>query len=592
VVLAQTDLRLDTMWIDYVFVVFYFVLVLGIGVLARRSIASSLDFLLSGRSLPAWVTGLAFISANLGAIELIGMMANGAQYGVATFHYYWIGAIPAMVFLGIVMMPFYYGSKARSVPEFLLMRFNATTQRVNGISFALASVLIAGVNLYALGLVLEALLGWSLELAIPVAALVVLSYTFLGGLSAAIYNEVLQFFVILALLIPLTVAGLARVGGWDGLQERVVGLPPGPEQVSSWPGTSLTEIADPVLSVIGIVFGLGFVLSFGYWTTNFAEVQRALSARNMSAARRTPIIAAFPKALIPLVIVIPGMIAGVLVPQLTTLKQGGQTDVTYNNALSLLMNEVLPNGILGVALAGLLASFMAGMAANVSSLNTVFTYDLWQDWIRPGRPDEYYLRVGRAVTVVGCVLAIGTAFIAGSFENLMDYIQALFSFFNAPLFAIFILGLFWKRMTGPAGWTGLVSGTLAAVVVDTLVRTEVIAVSSQAGSFMGASAAFVVGIAVAAIVTTFTTPKPDSELVGLVWELTPRVGRGKVRVAPSASGEVTAGAGARGETAGRHAAIEEVPAAMDEEEGAWWQSPVVMGALVLALTLVLYLIFA
>jgi solute:Na+ symporter, SSS family len=369
-VLAQTDLRLDTTWIDYVFVVFYFVLVLGIGVLARRSIASSLDFLLSGRSLPAWVTGLAFISANLGAIELIGMMANGAQYGVATFHYYWIGAIPAMVFLGIVMMPFYYGSKARSVPEFLRMRFNATTQRVNGITFALAAVLIAGVNLYALGLILEDLLGWSLAIAIPVAALVVLSYTFLGGLNAAIYNEVLQFFVILALLIPLTVAGLARVGGWEGLRDRVVELPPGPEQVSSWPGTSLTEIATPFLSVLGIVFGLGFVLSFGYWTTNFAEVQRALSARSMSAARRTPIIAAFPKALIPLVIVIPGMIAGVLVPQLTTLKEGGATDVTYNNALSLLMNEVLPNGILGVALAGLLASFMAGMAANVSSLNT------------------------------------------------------------------------------------------------------------------------------------------------------------------------------------------------------------------------------
>jgi SSS family solute:Na+ symporter len=590
VVLAQADLRLDTTFIDYVFVVFYFVLVLGIGVMARRSIASSLDFLLSGRSLPAWVTGLAFISANLGAIELIGMMANGAQYGIPTVHYYWIGAIPAMVFLGIVMMPFYYGSKARSVPEFLLMRFNATTQRVNGITFALAAVLIAGVNLYALGLILEALLGWSLALAIPVAALVVLSYTFLGGLNAAIYNEVLQFFVILALLIPLTVAGLARVGGWDGLQAQVVGLPPGQEQVSSWPGTTLTEIANPALSVIGIVFGLGFVLSFGYWTTNFAEVQRALSARNMSAARRTPIIAAYPKALIPLVIIIPGMIAGVLVPQLTTLKQGGATDVTYNNALSLLMNEVLPNGILGVALAGLLASFMAGMAANVSSLNTVFTYDLWQDWIRPGRPDEYYLRVGRTVTVVGCLLAVGTAFIAGSFANLMDYIQALFSFFNAPLFAIFILGLFWKRMTGTAGWTGLISGTIAAMIVDSLVRTGVIAVSSQAGSFMGASAAFVVGIAVAAIVTTFTTSKPDSELVGLVWALTPRESRGKVRAA--AAEEVTAGVGSHAEALHRPAATEEVPAAMHEEEDAWWQSPVVMGAIVLALTLTLYLIFA
>jgi len=556
-VLAQTVLRLETTWLDYVFIAFYFLLVLGIGYLARRSIASSLDFLLSGRSLPAWVTGLAFVSANLGAIELVGMMANGAQYGVPTFHYYWIGAIPAMVFLGIVMMPFYYGSKARSVPEFLRKRFNTTTQRVNAVTFALASVLIAGVNLFTLGLVLEALLGWPLQVAIPIAALVVLSYTFLGGLSAAIYNEVLQFFVILALLIPLTVAGLARVGGWHGLRERVIGLPPGPEQVSSWPGTSLTEIANPFLSVLGIVFGLGFVLSFGYWTTNFAEVQRALSARSMSAARRTPIIGAFPKALIPLVVVIPGMIAGVLVPQLTTLKTGGETDVTYNNALTLLMGEVLPNGILGVALAGLLASFMAGMAANVSSLNTVFTYDLWQDWIRPGRPDEYYLRVGRVVTVAGCLLAIGTAFIASGFENLMNYIQALFSFFNAPLFAIFILGLFWKRMSGPAGWTGLIAGTVAAVTVDALVRLGVIPVSSQAGSFIGASAAFVFGIAVSVVVTMVTTPRPESELVGLVWSLTPRErGRG------------------------------------GEDEGAWWQSTVILGVLVLVLTFVLYLFFA
>jgi SSS family solute:Na+ symporter len=499
--LAQTELRLNTTAVDYVFVAFYFVLVLGIGVLARRSISSSLDFLLSGRSLPAWVTGLAFVSANLGAIELIGMTANGAQYGIPTVHYYWIGAIPAMVFLGIVMMPFYYGSKARSVPEFLRKRFNATTQRVNALTFALASVLIAGVNLFALGLVLEALLGWSLELAIPIAALVVLSYTFLGGLSAAIYNEVLQFFV--------------------------------------------------------IVFGLGFVLSFGYWTTNFAEVQRALSAKSMSAARRTPIIGAFPKALIPLVIVIPGMIAAVLVPQLTTLKSGGDTDVTYNNALSLLMGEVLPNGVLGVALAGLLAAFMAGMAANVSSLNTVFTYDIWQDWIRPGREDRYYLQVGRAVTVIGCVLAIGTAFLAGSYQNLMDYIQALFSFFNAPLFAIFILGLFWKRMTGTAGWTGLVSGTIAAVVVDVLVRTGILELSSQAGSFVGASAAFVVGIAVSVAVSTVTAPTPDAELVGLVWSLTSK---------------------------------EERSHSTGGEDSGWYRSPTLLGGLVLALTAVLYLI--
>ena len=557
-VLAQADLRLKTTVIDYVFVAFYFVLVLGIGVAARRSVTSSLDFLLSGRSLPAWVTGLAFISANLGAIELIGMTANGAQYGIPTVHYYWIGAIPAMVFLGIVMMPFYYGSKARSVPEFLRKRFNPTTQRVNAVTFALASVLIAGVNLFSLGLVLEALLGWSLAVAIPIAALVVLSYTFLGGLSAAIYNEVLQFFVILALLIPLTVAGLARVGGWAGLVDKVTKGPGGAAQLVSWPGTSLTEISNPFLSVLGIVFGLGFVLSFGYWTTNFAEVQRALSARNMSAARRTPIIGAFPKALIPLVIVIPGMIAAVLVPQLTTLKGGGASDVTYNNALSLLMGEVLPNGVLGVAIAGLLAAFMAGMAANVSSLNTVFTYDIWQDWLRPGRPDRYYLQVGRAVTVIGCVLAIGTAFLAGQFQNLMDYIQALFSFFNAPLFAIFILGLFWKRMTGPAGWSGLVSGTIAAVIIDVLVRTGVIALSSQAGSFVGASAAFVVGIAVSVVVSLLTAPKPDAELTGLVWALTPKADRS----------HSTTGA-----------------------DGGWYRSPVTLGAIVLVLTAGLYVVF-
>ena len=561
-VLAQADLRLSPNFIDYVFVVFYFVLVLGIGVFARRSVASSLDFLLSGRSLPAWVTGLAFISANLGAIELIGMIANGVQYGVPTLHYYWIGAVPAMVFLGIVMMPFYYGSKARSVPDFLAKRFNRTTQRVQGVLFAVASVLIAGVNLYALGLILEALLGWPLGLAIPVAALVVLSYTFLGGLSAAIYNEVLQFFVIVALLIPLTVAGLARVGGWASLTRQVAALPPGPEQLSSWPGTTLTEIVNPFLSVLGIVFGLGFVLSFGYWTTNFAEVQRALSAKNMSAARRTPIIAAFPKAVIPLFIIVPGMIAGALIPQLIRLKQTGASSVdgiTPNNALSLLMGEVLPNGILGVALAGLIASFMAGMAANVSSLNTVFTYDLWQDWLRPGRDDRYYLQVGRAVTVIGCVLAIGTAFIAGSFGNIMDYIQALFSFFNAPLFAIFILGLFWKRMTGTAGWTGLVAGALSAIIIDSLVRSGVIDVSSQAGSFIGASAAFIVGCAVAVVVSMFTAPKPDAELVGLTWSLTDKDARA-------------------GTEPGAHVS--------------WWESPNILGGIVLALVVVLYIIFA
>jgi SSS family solute:Na+ symporter len=556
---AQTDLRLDANGLDYVLVAFYFVLVLGIGLVARRSISSSLDFLLSGRSLPAWVTGLAFISANLGAIELIGMTANGAQYGIPTAHYYWIGAVPAMVFLGIVMMPFYYGSKARSVPEFLAMRFNRTTQRVQGVVFAIASLLIAGINLYSLGLVLEALLGWPLQVAIPVAALVVLSYTFLGGLSAAIYNEVLQFFVILALLIPVTVAGLARVGGYAGLVEKITAGPGGAEQLSSWPGTPITEIPNAFLSVFGIIFGLGFVLSFGYWTTNFAEVQRALSAKSLNAGRMTPIIGAFPKTLVPLVIIIPGMVAGVLIPQLVTLKSGGQTDVTYNNALSLLMKEVLPNGVLGVAIAGLLAAFMAGMAANVSSFNTVFTYDIWQDWLKPGREDGYYLKVGRAVTVGGCVVAILTAFLAGSFSNLMDYFQALASFFNAPLFAIFIFGLFYRKMTGTAGWTGLLGGVVAAVLVDVLVRTDVIDVSSQAGSFLGASAAFVVGVVIAFAVSQVTPGKTDEELSGLTWATSNQTQRGR--------GEVAA------------------------VDAGWYKNPVIMGSIVLVITLALYIIW-
>jgi SSS family solute:Na+ symporter len=445
------------------------------------------------------------------------------------------------------------------VPEFLAIRFNRTTQRVQAVVFALASLLIAGVNLYALGLVLEALLGWPLELAIPVAALVVLSYTFLGGLSAAIYNEVLQFFVILALLVPVTIAGLARVGGYSGLVEKVTAGPGGPEQLSSWPGTPITEISNSFLSVFGIVFGLGFVLSFGYWTTNFAEVQRALSAKNVNAGRMTPIIGAFPKTLVPLVIVIPGMVAAVLIPQLVTLKSGGATDVTYNNTLSLLMKEVLPNGVLGVAIAGLLAAFMAGMAANVSSFNTVFTYDIWQDWVRPGREDHYYLKVGRAVTIGGCVIAIFTAYLAGSFSNLMDYIQALASFFNAPLFAIFIFGLFYKKMTGTAGWTGLLAGVASAVIVDLLVRADIINVSSQAGSFLGASAAFIVGVIVSFVVSQFTPGKTDEELSGLTWATSNREQRGQGAVAA--------------------------------EDAGWIKNPVIMGTAVLILTLVLYIIW-
>jgi SSS family solute:Na+ symporter len=514
-------LRLDVNFFDYGILAIYFALVIAIGLLARRAIATSEDFLLSGRSLPAWVTGIAFISANLGAIEILGMAANGAQYGISTVHFYWIGAVPAMVFLGIVMMPFYYGSKVRSVPEFLRRRFNAPTHLFNAGSFALAAVLTAGVNLYALALVINALIGWPTWVSIIVSAAFVLAYITLGGLSGAIYNEVLQFFVIIAGLIPLVIIGLKDVGGWDGLKAKVNN----DAFFNSWSGTHVGHWTNPLGDWIGIVMGLGFVLSFGYWTTNFAEVQRALSAKDLSAAQRTPLIGSFPKIFIPALTIIPGLIAVAVIPKIGGTGKGAPT---FNDAIPLLMNKYLPNGTLGIALAGLLAAFMAGMAANVSSFNTVFTYDIWQTYIVKGKRDGYYLRVGRIVTVLGIVIGIGTAFIASGYTNIMNYIQLLFSYFNAPLFATFIIAMFWKRATPWAGLAGLIAGTLGAGVMHFAAYDigyfypggEVLShakINAQMANFYGAIVAFVADAVVTVIVSLVTAPKPEKELAGLVW---------------------------------------------------------------------------
>jgi SSS family solute:Na+ symporter len=559
-VAQESILRLNATAIDYLIIALYFTFVLGIGYLAKRAVSNSLDFFLSGRSLPAWVTGLAFISANLGAIEIMGMSANGAQYGMPTVHYFWIGAIPAMLFLGVVMMPFYYGSKVRSVPEFMLRRFGKTAHLVNAISFALAQVLIAGVNLFLLATIVNVLLGWPIWVSVIAAAAIVLSYITLGGLSAAIYNEVLQFFVIVAALLPLTIVGLHKVGGWQGLVDKVTAAPNGgAEQLSAWPGNQLSGFTSNALSVIGLVFGLGFVLSFGYWTTNFVEVQRAMASKNMSAARRTPIIGSFPKMFVPFIVIIPGMIAAVAVPELQQFKANGSGSVTYNDALLLLMRDLLPNGMLGLAITGLLASFMAGMAANLSSFNTVITYDLIERYISKDRDDAFYLRTGRWITVAGTVVAIGTAAIASSYSNLMDYLQQLFSFFNAPLFATFILGMFWKRMTAAAGWIGLVSGTLTAILVFVLSKNGVINLPGQGASFIGAGAAFVVDILLSVVISLITTPKPESELKGLVYSLTPK----ETRI----------------EAAG-------------EGDGGWFRKPTLLAGIALALTIALNIIFA
>jgi SSS family solute:Na+ symporter len=509
---ASGGLKLSLSGLDIALIAIYFTFVIGIGFALRRLVQTSTDFFLSGRSLPAWITGIAFISANLGAIEILGMSASGAQYGISIVHYYWIGAVPAMVFLGIVMMPFYYGSRVRSVPEYLLRRYDNKTHLVNAIIFVLSSVLIAGVNLFALAAVLDALLGIPLAVAIVVSALFVLSYILLGGLSSAIYNEVMQFFVIFAGLVPVVIVALKETGGIGGLFAKL--STSGHDFTSAWSGTGLGG-HNPIGDWIGLVFGLSFCLSFGYWTTNFAEVQRAMSAKDDNTARLTPIIGAYPKALIPLGIVIPGMAAVLLIPG---IGEGG--GLAYNYAIPALMNKYLPTGVLGVAITGLLAAFMAGMAANVSSFNAVWTYDIWQNYIRPGRPDSYYLRVGRYTTVAGVFVGILTAFIAAGYNNIANYLQTLFSFFNVPIFLAFIVGMAWRKAGRGSGFWGMIVGTLVAFGTWVLYKVGVLSFRSDlAETQWGAIAGFAAGLAAMGIATRFSAPKPLAELKGLVFGL-------------------------------------------------------------------------
>jgi SSS family solute:Na+ symporter len=509
---ASGGLKLSLNGLDIVLIAIYFTFVIGIGFALRRLIQTSTDFFLSGRSLPAWITGIAFISANLGAIEILGMSASGAQYGISIVHYYWIGAVPAMVFLGIVMMPFYYGSRVRSVPEYLMRRYDSKTHLVNAIIFVLSSVLIAGVNLFALASVLEALLGIPLAVAIVASALFVLSYILAGGLSSAIYNEVMQFFVICAGLIPVVIVALKETGGISGLFAKL--STNGHDFTSAWSGTGLGG-HNPIGDWIGLVFGLSFCLSFGYWTTNFAEVQRAMSAKDDNTARLTPIIGAYPKAIIPLGIVIPGMAAALLIPG---IGEGG--GLAYNYAIPALMNKYLPTGVLGVAITGLLAAFMAGMAANVSSFNAVWTYDIWQNYLRPGRPDSYYLRVGRYTTVVGVFIGILTAFIAAGYNNIANYLQTLFSFFNVPIFLAFIVGMVWRKAGRGSGFWGMIVGTLVAFGTWLLYKVGVLSFRSDlAETQWGAIAGFATGLAAMWIATLFSEPRPLAELKGLVFGL-------------------------------------------------------------------------
>jgi SSS family solute:Na+ symporter len=504
--------------VDYAIIGIYFAFVLGIGFALRGRMKTSEDFFLSGRSIPGWITGLAFMSANLGALEVMGHAANAAKYGMFVNHFYWLAAIPAMCFVGVFMMPFYYGSKARSVPEFLKLRYNEKTRTLNAFSFAILTLLMSGVDLYAMAILFQRLLNWPFLMSVLVSALVVMIYIYLGGLTSSIYNEVLQFFLIVFGFLPMAILGLKAVGGFAGLQAKLAQLPQ-PGYAHTWANIWSPDRNPMGIDWIGTVFGLGFVLSFGYWCTDFLVVQRAMAAKDMPAAQRTPLIAAVPKMFFPLLIILPGLVAISLDPDMTKFLDG-----RYDNAMPALLGKLYPSGLLGIGLTALLASFMSGMAGNVTAFNTVWTFDIYQTHVNPGKPDGHYLRMGRFATIFAVLVGIGTAFITKVwFNNLMDYVQLLFSFFNAPLFATFLLGMFWKRTTPNAGFCGLLSGILGALLHWLLYHFHVIAYhSDMAANFYQAIWAFSICFLVTVVVTQFTQPKKDEELVGLVYALTPK----------------------------------------------------------------------
>jgi SSS family solute:Na+ symporter len=537
--------------IDYLIMAVYFVFVLGIGWALKKYMKNATAFLEAGRSIPAWVAGLAFISTNLGALEVMGMTGSGLKYGMLTTHFYWIGAIPAMVFLALFMMRFYYGSKARSVPEYLKLRFDEKTRGLNAILFAVMTVLASGISMYALALLLENVLGWNFNVSLFASAAIVLGYTYLGGLSSAIYNEVLQFFIIVIGLLPMAFLVMKDVGGWGGMQASLAPIVESKgfaadAWTTTWKYTG-TGSGNPLgVAWYGIFAGLGFVLSFGYWCTNFLIVQRAMAAESMTAARKVPLIGAIPKMFIPFLIIVPGIAALVLLNDplkgfALPLNDAGQP--IYDYTIIMLLKQYLPAGVLGLGVTALLASFMSGMAGNVSAFNTVWTYDIYQSYIRPATgnkeaDDKHYLKVGKMATVVGVLVSIAAAYIASKFGNIMDFLQTIFSMINAPLFAVIFLGMFWKRSTGNAAFTGLLAGFLMALVHHGLTQPEGATTLVKGGwlgvvhtypvemaqNFWTAIIAFTVATLLTVIISLLSKrTKTDDELDGLVYSMTKKL---------------------------------------------------------------------
>ncbi len=520
-------------WLDTLVIAIYFFSVLGLGFLLQKQTHTSEDFFLAGRDMSAWVAGLSFLAANMGALELMGWAASAYQYGFLAAHWYWIGAVPAMLFLALVMMPFYYISRTHSVPGYLKLRFGEPTRVLSAASFAGMTVLMSGINMFAMAKVMEVVLGWNLHFSILVSSLTVAAYVTLGGLRSAIFNEVLQFFLIWAGALVVPVVGLMKTGGWSGLKARVVANTANSGYLHLW--TTLGDSRANSMGVhwTGIVFGLGFVGALGYWTTDFLVVQRILAARDLRSSQMAPIIGAWFKMAVPVIVILPGLIGLAVLPQAglplvgESVARAGQH--TYNEVLPLLLIRYAGPGLLGLGITALIAGFMSGMAGNVSAFSAVWTFDIYKPLLKPQGTDAHLLRVGRWSTVLGVLVSIGTAYFAMHFASIMEYVQALFSFFVTPLFGTVILGMLWKRATGSGAFWGLLTGTLSSIGMWAWVQIQpdalkVLALSPfaqpMAESLYRMLWSWLVCVTVTVGVSLVTKPTPCGLLSGLVYGCT------------------------------------------------------------------------
>ena len=518
--------------VDLAIIALYFVLVLGLGLYLRKFADTGEEFFMAGREMTAWIAGLSFISANLGSLEMMGYAAATYQYGILIAHAYWLAAIPAIIFLSLVMLPFYYICKTHSVPGYLQLRYGEGARSVSAISFAVMTILMSGINMYSMAVIMKVILGWNIHFSIWVSSLTVGVYVMAGGLLSAIFNEVLQFMLIWAGCLVIPIAGLIETGGWSGMVQRISQNFPGQDFTHLWRSMG-SFTANPMgVHWTGMVFGWGLAISFGYWTTDFLVVQRVIAAKDLRSAQMGTLIGGFFKMLVPLIVIVPGLLALAVLP----FKLMPETMVntpgvhTFNEALPLMLARYCGPGLLGLGVTALIAGFMSGMAGNVSAFATVWTYDIYKPFIRKAASDAHYLSMGRWCTLIGVIVSIGTTYLVMDFSSIIVYAQALFVFFIVPMFGTVVLGMMWKRTTPAAGFWGL----LVAIVVSFLLWLWVkmdpsairyVAFSSHAKDMAEnvyrAMWTLIVNVVVTVAVTLMTTPKPEKELEGLVYGLTP-----------------------------------------------------------------------